>query len=318
MFDIVGIDMPCMDLLVNVNTFPRPNQGTSVNSLSWQGGNKVSTGMVAAARLGARCAVMGAVGDDSYGRFCLWDFERHGIDTGSMLVRKDASTSLSIVLSDRETRGRSIVFHRGNAAPCSIDEIDLEKLQNTRFFFVANLDRTAIHCCTIAKQAGVEIFMDADSYSEGMMDHIHLVDYFIASEFVYKALFENDQYEENCKKILEMGPKVVVFTLGGEGCVGISQEGYFKLKTYPVEVVDTVGAGDVFHGAFLAGLLQNWSIQDCADFSNAVSSIKCTRPGGRSGIADMKTVQKFMKTGIIDYTDIDSRVALYERGMSNV
>ncbi len=318
MFDVVGIDMPCMDLLVNVDTFPKPNQGTSVNTLSWQGGNKVSTGMVAAARLGARCAMMGAVGDDSYGRFCLWDFERHGIDTAGMVIRKDASTALSIVISDRETCGRSFVFHQGSAAPCSAEEIDQEKLRDTRFFFTANLDKTTIHCCNAAKQAGAEVFMDADSYSERMMDHIHLIDYFIASEFVYDALFDNKHYEENCRKLLGKGPKAVVFTLGGDGCVGISSEGYFQLKSYPVDVVDTVGAGDVFHGAFLAGLLQNWSIRECADFSNAVASIKCTRPGGRAGIPDMKTAKDFMKTGTIDYTDIDSRVALYERGMSNV
>lgn len=318
MFDVVGIDMPCMDLAVNVNTFPKPNQGTYVNSLSWQGGGKVSTGMVAAARLDAKCAIMGCVGDDDYGRFCLWDFNRHGIDTSSMIVRKNASTSLSIVISDRETSGRSFVFHRGAAVQYSLEEIDIDKLRNTRYFFISQLHEITAECCIIAKQAGAEIFMDADSFSQEIMEHISLVDYFIASEFVYNALFENDHYEENCKNIMSMGPKVVVFTLGAKGCVGISKDGFFQLKSYPVEVVDTVGAGDVFHGAFLAGLLKNWSIKECANFSNAVSSIKCTRPGGRSGIPDMKTVKRFMETGEIDYTDIDSRVLLYERGISYV
>lgn len=318
MFDIVGLDMPCMDLLVNVDNFPKPNGMALVNSLSWQGGNKVSTGMVAAARLGAMCAIMGAVGDDSYGRFCLWDFERHGIDTSGMLIRKDATTSLSIVIGDRETRGRSFVFHKGSAEPCSIDEIDHCKLEQARFFFVSTLDETAIHCCRTAKQAGAEVFVDADTYSETMMDNMHLIDWFIASEFVYEALFDNSDYEANCRKILENGPKAVVFTLGGKGCVGISSEGFFRLEAYPVDVVDTTGAGDVFHGAFLAGLLQNWSIRKCADFSNAVAAIKCTRQGGRAGIPDMATALRFMETGEIDCTDIDKRVELYERGISNV
>lgn len=318
MYDVVGIDMPCMDLLTTVDSFPKPNGGARVNSLSWQGGNKVSTGMVAAARLGARCAILGAVGDDSFGRFCLWDFEQHGIDTSGMVVRSNTSTSLSIVISDRETGGRSFVFHHGSAGPCSIEEIDHRKLEQTRFFFVSNMDETAIWCCTTAKQAGAEIFIDADTYSEAMMEQIHLIDYFIASEFVYEALFSNRDYEENCRKILDMGPKAVVFTLGGKGCVGLCDEGFFKLETYPVEVVDTTGAGDVFHGAFLAGLLQGWTIRQCSDFSNAVASIKCTRQGGRAGIPDMATALKFMETGKIDYTEIDKRVELYKRGLSNV
>ena len=107
-FEIAGYDMPCVDLAVNVDVFPKPNGGTGINAMSWQGGGKVATGMVAAARLGAKCAMIGAVGSDDYGAFCLRDFERHGIDISGMKTRQGETTSLSIVLSDRETQGRSI------------------------------------------------------------------------------------------------------------------------------------------------------------------------------------------------------------------
>ncbi len=60
-FEIAGYDMPCVDLAVNVDVFPKPNGGTGINAMSWQGGGKVATGMVAAARLGAKCAMIGAV-----------------------------------------------------------------------------------------------------------------------------------------------------------------------------------------------------------------------------------------------------------------
>ena len=64
-FDVVGIDSPCMDLAVNVQHFPKANGGEQIKELSWQGGGKVASGMVAAARLGAKCAIMGNVGDDN-------------------------------------------------------------------------------------------------------------------------------------------------------------------------------------------------------------------------------------------------------------
>ncbi len=116
-FEIAGYDMPCVDLAVNVDVFPKPNGGTGINAMSWQGGGKVATGMVAAARLGAKCAMIGAVGSDDYGEFCLRDFERHGIDISGMKTRQGETTSLSIVLSDRETQGRSIVYRSGTANP---------------------------------------------------------------------------------------------------------------------------------------------------------------------------------------------------------
>ena len=65
-FEIAGYDMPCVDLAVNVDVFPKPNGGTGVNAMSWQGGGKVATGMVAAARLGAKCAMMGAMTTASF------------------------------------------------------------------------------------------------------------------------------------------------------------------------------------------------------------------------------------------------------------
>lgn len=87
-FDVIGLDSPCVDLAVNVRCFPKPNGAERIQNLSWQGGGKVASGMVAAARLGAFCGIMGNVGDDKYGTFCLRDFQDHGIDTEQMCVRK--------------------------------------------------------------------------------------------------------------------------------------------------------------------------------------------------------------------------------------
>ena len=88
-FDVIGLDSPCVDLAVNVRCFPKPNGAERIQNLSWQGGGKVASGMVAAARLGLCCGIMGNVGDDKYGTFCLRDFQDHGIDTEQMCVRKN-------------------------------------------------------------------------------------------------------------------------------------------------------------------------------------------------------------------------------------
>ena len=122
-----------------MDVFPKPNGGTGINALSWQGGGKVASGMVASARLGAKCAMLGAVGSDDYGQFCIRDFERHGIDVSGMKMRQEETTSLSIVLSDRETNGRSIVYRRGSAQSLRPEELDNEILENCEWFFISHI-----------------------------------------------------------------------------------------------------------------------------------------------------------------------------------
>lgn len=128
-------------------------------------------------------------------------------------------------------------------------------------------------------------------------------------------LFKDKNYEENCKKVFEMGPPVVVFTLGAKGCVGYSADGFFQLDSYDVHVADTVGAGDVFHGAFAVGMAEGMAAKAAAELATAVACIKCTRIGGRAGIPDRATAEKFMATGEIDYTEIDQRTEFYGKGL---
>lgn len=315
MYDVIGMDMPCVDFVLNIPAMPKPNGSMHFQHLSFQGGNKVSTGIVAAARLGAKCAMLGAVGDERFGRFCVKDFVRHGI-TSMLKLREGETTAVSFVLSDEETKGRSVLYHPGSCARLTIDELPLSVLENTRFFYLAWLDDVVLYAAKTAKAAGAKIFVDADKPTREIMEHIPLYDVFIASEFVYRSLFQDKDYENNCRKILNMGPEIVIFTLGSKGCCGISRTGeFFQLDAYHVDVQDTVGAGDVFHGAFLAALIRGMLPRDAAKFSSAVSAIKCTRIGGRAGIPNYENTLRFMETGKIDYSEIDERVRLYENEM---
>lgn len=311
-YEIAGYDMPCVDLAVNVDVFPKPNGGAGINALSWQGGGKVASGLTAAARLGARCAVLGAVGSDDYGQFCQKDFRRHGVDTSGLLCREGETTSLSIVISDRETQGRSIVYRRGSARPPVPEELDRKIIESCQWFFISHVTDAALWAVHAAKEAGAKLMVDADSYSSELMDRIGLVDVFIGSEFCYHVLFHDKSYEENCKKLCEKGPSTVIFTFGAQGCAGFGQDcGGFRLPACQVPVMDTTGAGDVFHGAYLAGAVRGLNTLGSARLATAAACIKCTRMGGRAGVPDWDTLQDFLKTGLVDYTEIDRRAAFY-------
>jgi len=314
----VGIDMPCVDLNVNTERFPRPGQGEAIRRLSWQGGGKVATGLVACARLGAKCAVMGCVGDDIFGRFIVKDFLLHGIDTSALRIRTAYSSSLSIVLSDYETGNRAIVCRQGSAPHFSPEDIDLDMIRGAKYFFICQGGRDMEKAVDAARNAGVRIFIDADGYSDEVVSMLHKIDVFVGSESFYNRMFGNRNYRENCRAISEMGPRIAVFTFGAKGCAGMGGEGFFQLPAFPVNAEDTVGAGDVFHGAFVTGLLDGLSAEEAARFASAAAAIKCTRIGGRAGIPDRRTLERFLSEGVIDYTEIDARVEFYQRGLENV
>lgn len=316
-FDVIGIESPCMDFALLVDQLPQPNLGAELYDYSWQGGGKLSTGMIAAARLGAKCALMGVIGDDIFGISCVADFARHGVITDYLHVQP-GTTSLSVVISDEQTSGRSIIHKKGTSSELTEAVVDFSLIPKAKYFFLSKFTPLNIKACEIAQKNNVQVFMDADSYTEGMEAYIPLVDVFVASEFVYNALFAEDNYEENCKKTMAMGPSVVVYTFGEKGCVGMDKDGYFHLQAFSVPVVDTLGAGDVFHGGFLAGLLKGWPTKQVARFASAVAALKCTSPGGRSGIPDMPTVQHFLDTGEILPTIAQQRFAQYRRGLKHI
>ena len=320
MYDAVGIDMPCTDLNVNMEAYPKQGHGGSVRQLSWQGGGKVATGMVAAARLGAKCAMMGSVGDDVFGNFIIADFRRHGINTDAMTVSESDTSSLSIVLSDYETGSRTILYRNGSVPRYTSADLDFDLIRSSKYLFICRADAAVRQAVEAAREAGTSVLVDADGYAEEMVSLIPGIDVFIGSEFFYNRMFgaENTDYERNCREVSDMGPRIAVFTFGEKGCAGVGPEGYFRLPAFKVDAVDTVGAGDVFHGAYLAGLVKGLNAEQAARFACGAAAVKCTRIGGRAAIPDDKTLERFLADGTIDYTEIDERVRLYERGLENV
>ena len=93
---------------------------------------------------------------------------------------------------------------------------------------------------------------------------------------------------------LDLGPRVVVQTEGAAGSYTMSRDAEFHTPAFKVDVVDTTGAGDTFHGAYLVGLARDWSLERCASFSSAVAALHCTVLGNRKGIPSMDEVEALM------------------------
>ena len=323
-FDVFGMETPCVDLNVVIPEIPERNTGTRVQDLSWQGGGKVSTGVCACARLGGRCTLTGVLGDDLYGRFLYKDFLDHGVDLTGMKVRPGQVTSLDVVVSEKNYQTRSLLFKAGDLEPLKATEVDWDLLLASKVFFLCGIDAVVEEGLRIARKNGILTFIDADYDSEKLREHIPDIDVFVGSEFVFDAMFPGAKEKglrdlrDELEQVRQQGPSKVVFTFGEKGAVGLDQDRYFHVPAFPVDVVDTVGAGDVFHGAYLAEMLRGRSAYECTVAASAAAAIKCTRIGGRSAIPTRAVMEQFLATGKIDYMEIDQRAAYYRRAMDYV
>ena len=136
-YDVFGVESGCLDLNVCIDEMPPLNHGTGVYDMSWQGGGKVSSGMIAAARLGAKCTISGALGDDDYGRVIYNDFVRHGVNVSNLTLREGKTTSLDIVLAEKKSMTRTMLFHGGTNEAMSPEEVNWDLLLDSKLLFIA-------------------------------------------------------------------------------------------------------------------------------------------------------------------------------------
>lgn len=311
--DVVGIGVPMYDMVMNVNRMPALDGATGANEVFFQGGGKVATAMVAVARLGRSAGMMARVGARQRGKFIVEDFAYNGVDTSALVVGGPESTSsFCLSLSEEEFKTRIFIGKPGSVGELQPEDIDYDYLVKAKVLHLENGRAASAAAARFAKEHGIITVMDGDSYQEETVKLLPWLDVFIGSEFFYRDMFGELDYQEGCARLMESGPKIVLITLGSEGCVGMTEkDGFFRLESFRVPVRDTTGAGDVFHGAYIVGMLDGMNAVECARFASAVSAIKCTAIGGRTGIPDRKTVEHFLKTGEIDMTQAEERLRHY-------
>lgn len=308
--DVIGIDeMPCLDFLMQVPHIPGTNGVVFAQRQSWQGGGKVATAMVTCARLGVSAGLIGSVGDDAPGRFLRRDLERHGVNTTHLSV--GGTTSISVALAETETEGRSFIGARGRYEALALTDAHRRTISGAKYLHLSKMTSLTVSAAEYAKAQGVTVVFDADAYSAEIWDNMHLIDVLIASEYFVPDAFRG--WEAACDLLLARGPDTVVITLGGQGCVGKGiHQPYFELPAFRgLPIVDTTGAGDVYHGAYIAGMLKGMDMPACARFASAVAYIKCGYQGGRAGIPDSETVARFLREGVLNTRELDARAAFY-------
>jgi len=261
-----------------------------------QCGGPASTALVTLSRLGIRTSFLGSLSDDSRGIEIVKELKKEKVDS-TFLKITPGYTSQFAFIAITENGNRTIFWHRGSVPHLRPRDVTLSPFSKAKILHLDSLMiEAAQEAAQQAKNMGLTIVMDAGTMREGSQELISIVDVLIASERFAEPLVGDIAPPEKALEVLHaLGPKEVIITLGSKGSIGLSGKEINLQKAFPIDAVDTTGAGDVYHGAYIYGLLQGWDMQNCMRFASAASAIKCRHIGARKGIPDLEEIKDFMR-----------------------
>lgn len=297
MINIIGIGANVCDTLLTVASYPEEDTKMRASAAVKSGGGPCATGLVAAAKLGEKCAYIGNLSDDSAGEFLKADLEKYGVSTEYVEIKKGHSSFMSTIFLSKDTASRTCVFYKGDVPPTVISEKCEKAIAEAKILMVDGNDiYAAIRGAKVARKNGTKVLYDAGGLYNGVEELLKLTDILIPSEEFAMNCTKAQTAEEAAKILFEKySPEIVVITQGKKG--GLIFNGV-EIKNYPsflVDAVDSNGSGDVFHGAFAAALCNGYDFEKCCYFSSAVSALKCMGIGARESAPDIDSVKRFLK-----------------------
>lgn len=294
-YDVVGVGYACIDYLGTVPHIPESSTKLDLGCLTIQGGGPVATALVTLSRLGDRTLFLGKLGDDEFGQRILAGLDDENVAC-EILMSPGMSSPFAFVMITPDGE-RTILWTRGNLPFMTPAEVDADLVRSGRILLVDDIEiKAGIQAARVAREAGVAVVLDAGTPRAGIEELIKLTDHLVTSEkFPYRLTGERD-FGNSLGALMKMGPKEVTATLGDRGCIHLGPDGLLEEPGFPVDARDTTGAGDVFHGAYVHALLQNWPARQRLSFANAVAALQTRKVGGRAAIPRLEEALDFMSS----------------------
>ena len=292
--DIIGIGVCTVDHIMTVPHMPGDNVNMRAGSYVRQPGGLASCALAAAAKLGARCKIIAQAGADEDGRYIRQQLDAEGIDTSLLLTRPGSESHVSLILVNADTGERSIMTRLPTGAPVQPQEFKREDIVSARVLFVDNINEATMQAAQWAREAGRRVVLDpARPYAE-IKPLLPFVDAPIVPEAWARAWMPNLPPSAVSERLCADGADIAIVTLGERGAVASWGGETRAFPAYAVDVVDTTGAGDAYHGAFLYALLQGWSVPRMAQFAAAVGALNCRALGGRIALPTLAETEAFL------------------------
>jgi sulfofructose kinase len=296
--DVVGVGLNATDTIIRLPRFPELDSKVEILSVEVQAGGQVASAMVACQRWGLTTRYVGKVGGDEAGRLQTRLFASEGVEA-QVIVAPEAASQVAYILVDEDSGERTILWKRDAAIALKPEDLRPEWITQARALHVDGHDTAAAATAARwARLAGIPVMADLDNLYPGVEALLPNVDYLIASrQFPERLTGETDL--RNSLPLLQRRYKsrVAAATLGRDGVLAWNGTEFHYAAGFEVSVRDTTGAGDIFHGAFLYGLLRGWELGRQLDFCCAAAALNCTASGARGRIARVEEIEELMRSG---------------------
>lgn len=292
--DVVCLGHAALDRVYTVDAIPSTPTKVRASAFREVGGGMAANAACAIARLGGRVAFWGRAGDDAAGAAMAKEFASYGVDANAFRRLPGCRSSQSAIVVD--ARGeRLIVSHYGDV-PDDASWLPLAQLRDARAVLAdVRWPAGARALFGAAREAGVPRVLDADVADGVVIDELmRLADHVVFSEpgLARWASLSSGAGEAELRAAFERAwramraggaARACAVTLGERGSWWLTDEGPLHLPAPPIQAVDTLAAGDVFHGAYALAIAEGRDVASAARFATLAAAIKCTRTGGRAG-----------------------------------
>jgi len=311
---VVVLGDACVDMLIRLpESISKGTSDLSHSAPRLHGGGSGANVAVALARLGADVAMVGAVGDDGYGRWVSDDLMREGVNVDELISIPDAFTPMVMALV--EPSGERLIYvwppEGGAHLQLEADAIDSALITSVSWLHTTGMclrespsRETILTAMALAREADVTVSLDLnlriESWGLGTADR----DTFEKAIALSDVVFGNAQEEilpmtcadsvEVASQILCGGKRIIVARCGSDGAWVTTPAEAFSVPAVPTQVVDTLGAGDAFNGGFIAACLAKADTREAARWGNAVAALKIGRPGAR-GLPSLEELKLSLK-----------------------
>lgn len=300
MIDILVIGSLNADLVVRAPRFPLPGETISGEDLVILPGGKGANQAVAAARQGARVAMLGRVGSDSFGPTLLHNLQQNGVDT--TYVQTDLSATGAAIIVVDENGQNSIVLSPGANArvtPADVDAFPLRQVEALLLQFEIPLE-TVLHAARLGRQNGLRVILNPAPARRFPASLLADVDILVPNEselalLTGQAVTDIRSAEAAAKTLLAQGAKTIIVTLGKDGALLATEKQTSHFPAFPVQVVDTTAAGDAFIGGLAAALLKGASLEEAVRYGNACGALAAAKFGAQPSLPTQAEVEQFLE-----------------------
>jgi sugar/nucleoside kinase (ribokinase family) len=294
--DLLGIGQCSIDHVCTVEGLPPLGGKEAMLAYEVLPGGQVATAVLAGARLGLRGAFIGSVGTDGDSELVLAPLMAAGIDLAGVRRVAGAATRLATILVDRASGERTVLWYRDPRLSLRLEDVPLERISRARCLLLDGDDPDiSAYAARAARDAGVPVVLDVDALGPGIEPLLARADFPVVSRGVAEALGGEQGVRGGLARLVENGARMAVATLGEAGCLARLGDQELASPAFAITPRDTTGAGDVFHAAFVWGLLEGLEPEPLLRAANAAAAISCRALGAQGGLPTRAELAAFLR-----------------------